>query len=96
MSRYINADEAKERLLDLVNYAAPSMLISQNDIAHKIDECQTVDAVSVVCCKDCKYCYYADNRIPNQRVYVCGHFGIDIGGSEIPNTDFYCAMGERK
>ena len=45
---------------------------------------------AVVRCKDCKHCYFASNRVPNERSYACEKHGIDI----VP--DWFCADGERK
>lgn len=64
------------------------MVLDVADVCHLLDQL-------VVSCKDCKHCYYASNRIPEQRCYACDEFGFDIG-NEIPSTDFYCAFGERK
>lgn len=57
-----------------------------------IDEAPTIDAVSVVRCKECKY--------------WIGHIADDDGfdgedecrwrDSEAPNADDYCSYGERK
>ena len=44
----------------------------------------------IVRCRDCKHCYFADNRIPSEQGYVCGRNGIDV------TPDWYCADGERK
>ena len=46
--------------------------------------------IPLVRCKDCKHCYFADNRIPSEQGYVCGRNGIDV------TQDWYCADGERK
>lgn len=55
-----------------------------------IDEQQTIDAVPVVRCRDCKYarmtydgeCKYCDIWFPDEAEYMDG--------------DYYCASGERK
>lgn len=44
----------------------------------------------VVKCKDCKHCYYASNRVPDERSFVCEKHGIDI------TVDWFCADGEKK
>ena len=44
----------------------------------------------LVRCKDCKYWYFADNRIPCEQENVCGRNGI------IVTPDWFCADGERK
>ena len=50
----------------------------------------STDAVEVVRCKDCKYYYYADNRIPSERGWACTNDGCYAS----PND--YCSWGERK
>lgn len=32
----------------------------------------------IVWCKDCKEIYYASNRAPAERAWVCGKHGIDV------------------
>ena len=44
----------------------------------------------VVRCKDCKYCYFASNRVPAERAHVCSIFGYDVA------LDFNCKNGERR
>lgn len=44
----------------------------------------------LVRCKDCEHIYFASNRVPDERSYVCEKHGIDI----VP--DWFCADGERK
>ena len=41
-------------------------------------------------CKDCKYSYFASNRVPEDQCLVCGKHGIDV------TDDWYCADGERR
>lgn len=48
------------------------------------------DVVSVVRCKDCKYCYFASNRVPDEQSYACEKHGIDV------TPDWFCADGEMK
>lgn len=45
----------------------------------------------VVLCKDCRHAYYADNRIPHEKTWVCDRFMNE----EITSNDF-CSWGERK
>jgi hypothetical protein len=49
-----------------------------------------VDMVEVVRCKDCEHCYFASNRVPDERSYACEKHGIDV------TQDWYCADGERR
>lgn len=43
----------------------------------------------VVRCKDCKYYYYADNRIPSERGWACANDGCYASQND------YCSWGER-
>ena len=49
------------------------------------------DLVPVVRCKDCKHCYFADNRVPDEQGWVC-----EINSSEPVNLNGFCSYGERK
>ena len=58
--------------------------------ARKImEEAPAVDAVPVVRCSECKYRYFASNRVPEEQTDVCSMLGIDV------NLDFYCAYGDK-
>jgi hypothetical protein len=46
--------------------------------------------IELVRCKDCKYWYFADNRIPCEQENVCGRNGIVV------TLDWFCADGERE
>lgn len=39
-------------------------------------------------CQECEHCYFADNRILNQRTFVCELFG------DLKDTHGYCSYGE--
>lgn len=43
----------------------------------------------IVRCQECKYRYFADNRIPCEQKNVCGRNGIVV------TPDWFCADGER-
>ena len=49
------------------------------------------EMVAVVRCKDCKHAYYADNRVPHEKTWVCERFMNE----EITSNDF-CSWGERR
>lgn len=49
-----------------------------------------LDMRPLVFCKDCKYWYYADNRIPCEQENVCGRNGIVV------TPEWFCADGERR
>ena len=44
----------------------------------------------VVRCKNCKHAYYADNRVPHERTWVCERFT-----NEEINANDFCSFGER-
>lgn len=46
--------------------------------------------LELIRCKDCKYCYYASNRTPEEQCYACTKIGIDV------TAGWFCADGERK
>lgn len=49
------------------------------------------DVVQVVRCRNCKHCYFADNRVPDEQGWVC-----EINSSEPVNLNGFCSYGERK
>ena len=53
-------------------------------------EALETDTVEVVRCKDCKHAYYADNRVPHERTWVCDRFM-----NEGINDNDFCSFGER-
>lgn len=55
-----------------------------DDAVNLIDQAETVDAVPVVRCRECRYC---------EKSYRGLHCDI-VGDNLLP--DFYCACGERK
>ena len=56
----------------------------------RINALPSVDVAKIVRCKDCKYYYYADNRIPSERGWVCANDGCYVSQND------YCSWGERK
>lgn len=48
------------------------------------------EARELVMCKNCTHCYFASNRVPAEKAYVCSIFGYDVA------LDFYCKNGERR
>ena len=75
MSRYIDADEIK----------IPKMETRLDDTKMRcaIANTPTIDAVSVVRCKDCKH------KHPYNNVWLC-RFGLMM-----PGNDGYCSYGEK-
>ena len=56
-----------------------------------VEDIKPADVVPVVRCKDCKHCYFADNRVPDEQGWVC-----EINSSEPVNLNGFCSYGERK
>lgn len=50
----------------------------------------SVDERELVMCNNCTHCYFASNRVPAEKAYVCSIFGYDVA------LDFYCKNGERR
>ena len=50
----------------------------------------TIEQKELVCCRNCKHCYYASNRTPEEQSYVCDKIGMDVKPS------WFCADGERR
>ena len=60
---------------------------------NKIDQAPTIDAVTVVRCKDCKW--FADNN--GGEWYGCYMFHVvRITPEDAPKPDDFCSYGERK
>ena len=55
----------------------------------KIKALPSADVQPVVRCKDCKYYYYAENRIPSERGWACANDGCYASQND------YCSWGER-
>ena len=87
MSRYVDADALKEWIDEYVSVFKKS---DTREIKGYIEHQPTIDAVSVVRCKQCKYAEVADPT-DDQDGYICQfHRGsIWFSGS-------YCSWGERK
>ena len=85
MARLIDADALKKETGKWLTNPTDSRLL-----ADVIDNAPTIDAVPVVRCKDCKNYAFADNRVPQERVWWCYYWGYEIG------ADDFCSMGERE
>ena len=47
-------------------------------------------SVDLVRCRECNYCYYADNRVSDERGYVCDYYHFET------ETNGYCHVGIRR
>ena len=80
MSRYIDAEDAKARFCGWKH---------ERSICEEIDAVETVDAVPVVRCKDCKFAHLTYDK----EVKYCGQWGTDE--ALYLDGDFFCAFGEK-
>ncbi len=84
--RLIDADAVKFR----VEYGYDNhgvLLVPYRDIKKSMEATKTVDAVTVVRCKECKYSY-------DDLDGLCCTYGVCI--DSIVPEDFYCSNGERR
>ena len=64
----------------------------ERDLLDLICSAETVDAVEVVRCKDCKHCYKSTSSSTNYRCKVWGVYDTDC---EV-TPEHFCSYGERK
>lgn len=84
MSRYIDADVLKERML---KYGFRS---ADQTITEFVEDILPIaDVVEVVRCKDCKHAEIQDYAPPSCR-YCCKYSALYHA------KNFYCSMGERR
>lgn len=86
MARLIDADRAME-IIHNQGIAHPNAYHLTNYATLILREAPTVDAVTVVRCKDCEYSY-------DELSYLCCSHGVCFDCEVPPN--FYCAEGKRK
>lgn len=82
--RPIDADELKRRIIAFCTAQATTFL-SADGIVTAINHADTVDAVPVVRCKDCKHHY-------DCGVHFCDRLGMDCPD----DSDFFYSYGVRK
>ena len=80
MTELINKEELLRRFADFGREIPKDIVIGV--IASVKEE--------VVRCKDCRHAYYADNRVPHERTWVCERFT-----NEEINANDFCSFGER-
>lgn len=56
-----------------------------NNIIKAID-----NSITLTKCEECEFCYYADNRVPDEQGWVC-----EINGDDV-NLNGFCENGVRK
>lgn len=70
---------------------------SASEIMHVINECETVDAVEVVRCKDCRYAHFANAErllVPTEHGVI--HCTNTAGLYTSVYTEDFCSYGERR
>lgn len=94
MSRYIDAELAKETIREYLKTEAPMPRICKKvmDIAiGAVDLTPTADVVEVVRCKDCKHC----KKDSHWKELYCLKMSDDEHTHWL-DKDFYCGYGERR
>ena len=85
--RLIDADRLSEVIYDNVSALYEDAVCAKEDCLAEIEAAQTVDAVPVVRCRECKHC--------DPENYYCDH----PMGTAAPlrrKPDDFCSYGERK
>ena len=80
MTELINKEELLRRFADFGREIPKDIVIG---VIASVKE-------DVVRCKNCKHAYYADNRVPHERTWVCERFT-----NEEINANDFCSFGER-
>lgn len=99
MARLIDADKLEKSLqLSIASWSrdcnsnAPVIVRTYKDVLERLKNAQTVDAVEVVRCKDCKH-YKPQSKSAhwnNKAPYCCRQTVVKV------NPDGFCSYGERK
>lgn len=99
MDDLISRDEVKGRLLDYTDSVDDTKTLSMV-VGRIVENIQGVDAVPVVRCRDCKYCFSTDNDpltpYNGETDWYCEEFDVDWHVLTLDPNRFYCANGERR
>ena len=87
MGKLIDSQTAYAVLTDYYHHTTDTQHAALREALGRVE---SVDAVEVVRCKDCKHYGFTDNRIPEEQVWWC-YFWDDVR-----SPDAYCSDGERK
>ena len=87
MGKWINTDAAYAVLTEYYHHSTDTQHAVLREALGRVE---SVDAVPVIRCKDCKHYGFTDNRIPEEQVWWC-YFWDDVR-----SPDAYCSDGERK
>ena len=82
---------SKQEVIDIVVFECGKWTGLAKEISKQLKQLPAADLVPVVRCKDCKHCYFADNRVPDEQGWVC-----EINSSEPVNLNGFCSYGERR
>lgn len=102
MSKYIDADALKMDLYSIIkaDHGYTTDVLAGLMIAERvIDNAQTVDAVEVVRCRDCKHCREKDRSeafVYCENVVICTNDEVTADGWLPVFENYFCAYGERR
>lgn len=89
--RLKDADALMEIICARLSIKGPEYLLpSERDVYKVIDEAPTIDAVTVVRCRDCKHYQFAPERAFGRPVKRCEVTGFE----DVEDNDF-CSRGAR-
>ena len=83
--RLIDADRLSEAIYDNVPAPYEDAVCAKEDCLAEIEAAQTVDAVPVVRCMECKHHHDCDT-------HFCDALGMDCPD----DSEFFCSYGERR
>ena len=78
------------RLCEAIDMAIEALSTQQKWIDEELQN-YLIENADLVTCKDCRHAYYADNRVPHEKTWVCERFMNE----EITSNDF-CSWAERR
>lgn len=84
--RLIDADALEHDLVTAARYMTKDQVL---DVAYRVNKAPTIDAVSVVRCKDCMY-HFDVRMFGHQSVIQCAIFDY------IMQPDSYCDQGRQE
>ena len=104
MARLINADALGIGKAKREAFTVPEYADGWNSAIKIIDNAPTVDAVTVVRCKDCKYWGNEETKVATVCEFPCVQLfcvcdalkRLRKAGNCMTNEDFFCAHGERR
>ena len=94
--RLIDADKLVERMATV--YTDTDLRARYTEIMRAIMEQPTVDAVPVMRCSECRYCFDEDRETPydGESWWYCERWDKETNAYGTDPYRFYCADGERR